>query len=48
MIAIDTNLLVYAPGNYRFGDYARVGLPLSLLFLVVALVIVPIVWPLGE
>ena len=46
-VGTSTNLLVFAPGNYRFGDYARVGLPLSLLFLAVALVIVPQVWPLN-
>ena len=47
MIAVDTNLLVYAPGKYAFGDYARVGAPLSVLFLLVALVLIPAVWPLA-
>ena len=30
-----TNLMVYGPGGYEFGDYARVGLPLQLLLTVV-------------
>jgi di/tricarboxylate transporter len=46
-VGTSTNLLVYAPGSYRFGDYARVGLPLSILFMIVSLLLVPLVWPLG-
>jgi len=38
-------LLVYSPGKYRFMDFVRVGLPLSLLALVVLLGLVPIFWP---
>ena len=45
-VGTSTNLLVYAPGNYRFGDYARVGVPLSILFMIVSLLLVPLVWPL--
>ena len=26
-----TNLMVYGPGGYRFGDYARFGLPLTMI-----------------
>jgi di/tricarboxylate transporter len=39
------NLLVMTPGSYRFTDYARVGLPLLGLFLVVSLVLIPVFWP---
>jgi di/tricarboxylate transporter len=40
------NLLVMGPGGYRFSDYIRVGLPLTLIVLVVVLLVLPIVWPL--
>lgn len=39
-------LLVYAPGKYRFRDFIRAGVPLTLVALVVLLVLVPAVWPL--
>ena len=40
-----TNLMVYAPGNYRFLDYTRFGGPLSLLFWAMATVFIPRFWP---
>jgi di/tricarboxylate transporter len=41
------NLLVYGPGGYKFGDYARLGAPLSLLVLGVGTPLILAVWPLG-
>jgi di/tricarboxylate transporter len=40
------SLLVYGAGRYRFRDYFRVGLPLTLLVFVLNLFMVPRVWPL--
>ncbi|MFN8624420.1 MAG: SLC13 family permease [Candidatus Binatia bacterium] len=40
-----THLIVYGPGGYRFRDFVRVGLPLDLLCGLVAVAIIPIVWP---
>ncbi len=39
-------LLVYGPGRYRFKDYARAGLPLTAICLVLLLTLVPVFWPL--
>jgi len=44
-IGYQTNLMVYGPGGYRFSDYLRIGLPLTLVLAGVALLIVPRVWP---
>ncbi|NQY43439.1 MAG: anion permease [Legionellales bacterium] len=45
-ISHQNNALVLGPGGYHFTDYIRLGLPLELLILIVALPILPIVWPL--
>jgi di/tricarboxylate transporter len=39
------NVLVMGPGGYRFADYTKVGIPLTLVVLLVVLVAVPIIWP---
>ncbi len=43
-IATPTNLIVMVPGDYRFNDYARVGAPLALLSLVIAVIVIPVLW----
>ena len=40
------NTIIMGPGGYRFGDYWRMGLPLELLVLGVALPVILVVWPL--
>jgi di/tricarboxylate transporter len=40
------NILVMAPGGYRFRDFLRFGLPLTLVVLVVLLAVLPWAWPL--
>jgi di/tricarboxylate transporter len=44
-VATPVNLMVMGPGDYRFGDYWKLGLPLLLLFFLVATFVVPLVWP---
>jgi di/tricarboxylate transporter len=44
-IGHQNNLLVMGPAGYRFSDYWRVGLPLDLIILAVAVPLLPIVWP---
>ena len=40
------NLLILGPGGYKFGDYWRMGLPLEILVVIVAVPTIMIVWPL--
>ena len=44
-VAHPANLLVMGPGGYRFSDYIKVGLPLTLVILFVVLIVMPIFWP---
>jgi di/tricarboxylate transporter len=36
------NLMVYEPGGYKFTDYAKVGIPLSILVGIVAVLLAPV------
>ena len=44
-IGYQTNLMVYGPGGYRFMDYVRFGTPLTVLTTLVALALIPLVFP---
>jgi di/tricarboxylate transporter len=44
-IATPANLMVLQPGGYRFGDYWRLGVPLMIVYLAVAVLYVPLIWP---
>lgn len=44
-IGYQTNLMVMGPGGYRPADYLRVGLPLTLLLWLIAIVLIPIARP---
>ncbi len=43
-IGYQTNLMVYGPGGYKFRDFLKLGIPLNLIFMAVALVVIPRVW----
>jgi di/tricarboxylate transporter len=41
------NVLVMGPAGYRFGDFLRIGLPLTVVVFVVLMVLLPVLWPLA-
>jgi len=43
-IGYQTNTMVYGPGGYRFTDYARVGLPLTVVTVAAIVLAIPWVW----
>ena len=45
-VASPTNTLVMGAGDYQFGDYIKVGLPLILLTMLISVLVLPILWPL--
>jgi di/tricarboxylate transporter len=46
-IGHQSNTLVMGPGGYRFGDYWRLGLPLSILVVVVGVPLIGLIFPFG-
>jgi di/tricarboxylate transporter len=39
-------LMVYGPGRYRFLDFVKAGLPLTVVIYLIAILLVPVIWPL--
>jgi di/tricarboxylate transporter len=44
-VASPVNTMVMGAGNYRFGDYVRVGVPLVIITLLVSVLALPLLWP---
>ncbi len=47
-ISHPANVLVMGPGGYKFMDYVKVGVPLTLVILVLLMIVIPIFWPLNS
>ena len=47
-ISHPANILVMGPGGYRFIDYLKVGVPLTIVVFITVMVLLPILWPLQE
>jgi di/tricarboxylate transporter len=44
-VSSPVNTLVVGPGNYSFGDFIRLGVPFSILVLIVCVIVVPWILP---
>jgi di/tricarboxylate transporter len=44
-VATPTNLMVMEPGAYKFTDYWKLGLPMLIWFFIIAVFVVPMIWP---
>ena len=44
-IGYQTNLMVYSIGGYRFSDFLRAGIPLTLLVGAITVALAPLIWP---
>ena len=45
-IGYQTNAIVMGPGGYTFGDFLRLGIPLTIIMWIAATILIPIFWPL--
>ncbi|HSH09998.1 MAG TPA: SLC13 family permease, partial [Oceanipulchritudo sp.] len=43
-IGYQTNTYVYSVGGYRFADFARIGIPLNLIYFIGTIALVPFMW----
>jgi len=44
-VSYQTNLMVYGPGEYSFGDFVKAGVPLSILVGVITIALTPVIFP---
>ncbi len=44
-VSYQTNLMVYGPGKYSFGDFVKIGIPLSMLVGVITIFLTPLFFP---
>jgi di/tricarboxylate transporter len=44
-VSYQTNLMVYEPGQYSFGDFVKIGVPLSLLVGIITVFLTPVFFP---
>jgi di/tricarboxylate transporter len=45
-VSSPVNTLVMTPGRYRFGDFVKMGVPFTILVMIVSVFLVPILFPL--
>jgi di/tricarboxylate transporter len=44
-VAIPVNTLVMTPGGYRYSDFIKNGLPISLIVIIVSVLLLPLIFP---
>lgn len=45
-VGYQTNTMIYNAGRYRFSDFLRIGVPLSIILWLVGTLLIPVIWPL--
>ena len=44
-VGYQTNLMVYGPGSYRFTDFVKIGVPLTVVVGIMTITLAPLIWP---
>jgi len=40
-----TNLMVFSPGGYKFTDFVKIGIPMTVVVGIITIILAPMVWP---
>lgn len=43
-VGYQTNMMIHAPGGYKYTDFLRIGLPLNILFMIISVYLIPQIW----
>jgi di/tricarboxylate transporter len=44
-IGYQTNLMVYGPGGYKFTDFVKIGIPMTVIVGIITIPLAPMMWP---
>ena len=44
-MSYQTNMMVYGPGGYKFTDFVKIGIPMTIIVGIITMIIAPTVWP---
>ncbi|RPA68003.1 hypothetical protein EF405_13755 [Cyclobacteriaceae bacterium YHN15] len=44
-VSSPVNTLVVAPGNYKFGDFIKIGVPFTVIVMIIAIFLIPMILP---
>lgn len=44
-IGYQTNVMIFTPGGYKYIDFVKAGAPLNIIFMIVAIYLIPKIWP---
>ena len=44
-VAHQSNAMVVGPGGYRYADFLRAGLPMTVIMVAASTVLIPLIWP---
>lgn len=44
-VSSPVNTLVLGPGGYKFGDFVKIGVPFTIIVMIISVLLVPILFP---
>jgi di/tricarboxylate transporter len=47
-VGYQTNMMVWGPGGYKFTDFTKFGLPLSVMHMLISVLLAHVIWPFSD